>query len=308
MFTSPYLSPLRYPGGKSILTRFLGEAILLNDLQGCDYYEPFVGAPGAALGLLSEQLVGRIFLNDLDPAIYAFWHSILKETESFLNLLQSAPITIDEWKRQKSIYQTERDDLLKLGFSTFYLNRCNRSGVIRSSGPIGGNLQNGKWKIGVRFNKDDLARRISEIAKARDKIEFTNLDALDWIRSPMMEVGSFIYLDPPYYKRGYKLYMNAFSDGDHKSLADSLRKKPDVHWILTYDNCDFIRDAYRDFKICDFSVRYSLQVKRDGEELLISSAKVVLPRSIRIGKNTYAFSKLNRNKDVSYGGGHTSSG
>ena len=70
-------------------------------------------------------------------------------------------------------------EILKLGMATFYLNRVNRSGILKA-GVIGGNLQNGNYKMNCRFNKNKLIEQIKEIEKLKDKIEFYNLDVLEF--------------------------------------------------------------------------------------------------------------------------------
>ena len=121
---------------------------------------------------------------------------------------------------------------MDLGFSTFYLNRTNRSGIIRG-GVIGGKEQDGKWKIGARFNKTDLLRRIRKIARYRSRISVSNLDAavfLGQLRSSL-DQSSLIYLDPPYYVKGGDLYENHYDHEDHEMIADLIAsfKTP---WIV----------------------------------------------------------------------------
>ena len=70
------ISPLRYPGGKSALYPRLRKLIRDMDLAGCTYVEPYAGGVGAGLGLLATGQVERVVINDLDPAIYAFWATI----------------------------------------------------------------------------------------------------------------------------------------------------------------------------------------------------------------------------------------
>ena len=132
-------SPLRYPGGKSGLTRFLGEIINCNELGDCVYAEPYAGGAGAALSLLYGEYVSRIIINDFDQSIFAFWKSVLTRSNQFLQLVDEAKLTVAEWQHQKRIYRTPNShSRLRLGFAAFYLNRCNRSGIICNAGPIGG--------------------------------------------------------------------------------------------------------------------------------------------------------------------------
>ena len=137
-------SPLRYPGGKAALAAFLARAIELNGLAGCSYFEPFAGGAGAALRLLKAEVVSEIHLNDWDPCIAAFWNAALTESERFAAAIQSVPLNISEWRRQQSIYAGGGNgNAFELGFATFYLNRCNRSGMLSGAGPIGGYEQTG---------------------------------------------------------------------------------------------------------------------------------------------------------------------
>ena len=68
-----YRSPLRYPGGKGCIFKFMTQFLEENDLIGTDYAEPYAGGAGLALRLMMDEYVGDVFINDLDPSIYAFW-------------------------------------------------------------------------------------------------------------------------------------------------------------------------------------------------------------------------------------------
>ena len=70
-------SPLRYPGGKSRVSKFIEKLIEENGLEKGTYVEPFAGGAGVALNLLFSGVVDKVFINDKDKSIYAFWYSIL---------------------------------------------------------------------------------------------------------------------------------------------------------------------------------------------------------------------------------------
>jgi DNA adenine methylase len=268
-------SPLRYPGGKQILFPALRRLIELNGLSGCTYVEPYAGGAGAALALLYGEHVDRLKLNDADLAIYSFWKSILHETDSFLRLLHETPLTVDEWKIQRGIYAArEKVSALKLGFATFYLNRCNRSGIIANAGVIGGLDQTGNWKMDARFNRKELARRICRTALYNDRIEIYNLDAIQFLERevniPETKCPSFVYLDPPYYAKGSQLYLSYYSANDHAILAKYLQQKAKFPWVLTYDDASEIRTLYSKLRVIPFSLRYSASTSRTGSEVLIS--------------------------------------
>ena len=280
-----YVSPLRYPGGKAALTGFLAQTIELNSLSGCLYFEPFAGGAGAALRLLLEGVVSELHLNDRDPRIAAFWNAALNESERFIEAILTVPVNTMEWHKQREIcYNPALSKPFELGFATFYLNRCNRSGVIIGAAPIGGYAQKGHWKIGTRFYRKQLAKRIRVLASRRDQIHVTGMDAKDFLvehlpRSRRRE-GLFVYLDPPYYSKGSRLYMNAYEDQDHRRLADYMQRQSDLRWVASYDDTDFIRELYTSCNISDNLLQYSLQGKRLAKEILIAPPHVRIPGSI----------------------------
>ena len=277
-------SPLRYPGGKASLAAFLSQTIEINGLSDCSYIEPFAGGAGAALRLIREGVVSEVYLNDLDRRITSFWHSVLYESERFAGAIMSIPISVSEWKKQQRIcHLGDSTDSFELGFATFYLNRCNRSGIVLGAAPIGGYAQMGKWKIDARFYRNTLAERVLAIGKLRDRIHVTNMDALELLITYSSYYHErkrvFMYLDPPYYSNGSRLYMNSYHDQDHRELASYLRGQGNLKWIMSYDDTDFIRNLYSGCKISALSLEYSLQRRRKAQELLISPAHVLQPLS-----------------------------
>lgn len=276
-------SPLRYPGGKSSLSSFIAQVIRLNGVEGGTYVEPYAGGAGAALSLLYQGVVSHIVVNDFDTAIYSFWYSLLNSTARFLDRVQSIPLTIDEWKHQKQIFMNKCDySVFDVGFATFYLNRCNRSGILMA-GPIGGKGQCGQYTLGVRFSRDVLCDKIERISKNKDKISLYNMDAIDLVRNVVPEIGGpkFVYLDPPYYEKGEQLYMNAYEHDDHANLAWALSKvDATVPWMLTYDTSEQIHGMYRDSKTTRYSLNYYAHHAKKGAELLIAPQNVCLPSTV----------------------------
>lgn len=278
-------SPLRYPGGKSCLLGPVSRILRGNKLERGHYAEPYAGGGGLALALLFSGFVSDIHINDIDTALWSFWHSILNETEAFLKLMERTPVTIEEWKRQRKIIQSSEDaidDPLKLGFAAFFLNRTNRSGIIKRGGVIGGLNQNGDYDIDCRFNKPELARRIRRIAKYRSRINLYCKDALKFIDHVQQKLPAktFVYLDPPYFHKGSRLYTSFYTRKDHEKVADRILELT-TPWILTYDYCEEIHELYAARRQYGFSLNYSAQVKRLGTELLIASKGLRIPDDFR---------------------------
>ena len=275
-------SPLRYPGGKSALEGMVTSIICANGLLGGTYAEPFAGGCGLALSLLFSSVVRDVHLNDIDPAISALWRAILDDTDAVCDLIQTTPVTIEEWHSQRETYRNAGyGDGTRFGFSTLFLNRTNRSGIIKGAGVIGGLRQTGNYLLDCRFNKDDLVKRIRRISKYRSRINFTSLDASEFLK----DIGSrlpretLLMADPPYFGKGADLYTSHYSEGDHATLAKAILEV-DLPWITTYDNCPEIAALYRSRRQFAFEIQYSAQTKRLGSELLIVSKGLRLPAEI----------------------------
>lgn len=264
-------SPLRYPGGKGQVYHFVEELLKCNNLIGCTYIEPYVGGAGVALRLLFEKKVKGIIINDYDPAIYAFWHAILNHTDEFIRMIEETDISMDSWYAQKEIQvQKDTSDLLTLGFSTFFLNRTNRSGIIKA-GVIGGRNQDGNYKMDCRFNKTKLIELIKKISAYRNQIELHNSDALDFIESVKRRHNQFYFIDPPYYQKGKQLYTNFYTHEDHVELANYFKERLKRKKILiSYDNCPEIEQLYDKQSQSVKSLNYSVGTKRLGEEIFIT--------------------------------------
>ena len=102
-------------------------------------------------------------INDADQAIHALWWSLVKRPREFLRMLAKTDVSMAEWRRQRVTYMSSgRIARLRRGFAAFFLNRCNRSGIIMNGGPIGGVRQDGRWKLGARFNRSGLMQRCPE--------------------------------------------------------------------------------------------------------------------------------------------------
>ena len=189
-------------------------------------------------------------------------------------MIYDTDVNVDNWEFQKNIQKNKnRYGLLKLGFSTFYLNRTNRSGIL-NAGMIGGRQQTGEWKIDARYNKKDLIERIERIAQYKDKIELYNSDAVELIKSltETLSTNALFYFDPPYYVKGKDLYLNYYVDKDHKEIAHEISKVKRQKWIITYDDTTPIRNLYKDYRQKPFKLAYSAgKENKQGQEIMIFS-------------------------------------
>ena len=272
-------TPLRYPGGKQKLSPFVNELLETNDLIGADYAEPYCGGAGVGISLLLSRRVGRIFLNDSSRPVFAFWYSMLSEPDKFCKKIASASLTIREWDRQKEILRRQSEfDLSEVGFATFFLNRCNRSGIL-SGGIIGGRAQEGPWKIDARFPRNELMRRVEAIAHFAKSIHLSNFDAEVFIHRvvPKMRQEALVYCDPPYFHKADRLYLNSYSVSDHVRIAKVIQSELCRPWLVSYDEAPEIAKAYGKRKTFHYSLQYNAGVAYKGSELFIASDELRFP-------------------------------
>lgn len=151
-------TPLRYPGGKSVLSAYVSGLI---DTSGCGgtYVEPYAGGAGIALRLLAEGKVSGIVINDMDVNVHAFWDAVVNDHARFMQLFDRVEPTIEQWHHWRAVLRDPVSELER-GFAFFFLNRTCRSGVV-TAGVIGGLAQKGRYRVDARYNKSAL----------RDKLE-----------------------------------------------------------------------------------------------------------------------------------------
>jgi len=274
-----FYSPLRYPGGKSRLAPFIAQLCVKNGISG-HYIEPYSGGASVALFLVMNDYVERITINDKDRSLYAFWYSILNHTEEFCNKINSIDLTVEEWKNQREIQKRKEEaNLFQLGFSTFYLNRTNRSGII-TGGLMGGISQTGKYPMYCRFNKEELIKRIKNISEFRDRIDLYNKDAIVLIDKLecQLDNNTIFYFDPPYYYKASSLYLNHYNNEDHEEVSTRIKNITTCNWIVSYDNVPQIEGLYSEFRKKEFSFKHTAYKSRTGKEIMFFSHNLILPK------------------------------
>ena len=280
MYSNKLYTPLRYPGGKARFAPFIAQVMEANGLARGHYLEPYAGGAGVALELLYHGHASHVHINDLDPAVHSFWVAVTKEPDAVLKLLYDTPVTIDQWFKWRSVLRGEVEvDLVERGFATLFMNRTNRSGILKG-GVIGGLAQSGSYKLDARFKKDVLAARIRKIADHASHITVYSEDALALLQrcGTFLSKQSLIYLDPPYYVKGQGLYRNFYMHDDHLQIAKELQShRFMLPWVVSYDNATEICDMYQLNKCLAYNLNYTAQTRYVGNEVMFFSHELLVP-------------------------------
>lgn len=273
-------SPLRYPGGKTQLTPFVLDLLRANGMLRGVYAEPFAGGAGIAWRLLLNGDAAEVWLNDIDPAIFAFWQTAVFEPDPLCEQVLKTVITMEEWERQRLILKDSSASQQELAFAVLFLNRTNRSGILKG-GVIGGKSQNGNYKLDCRFNRDDLIKKIQRIHSYREVVKVTRMDAEECLKiwDKKLPKKSLVNIDPPYYSQGRDLYLSFYHPEDHVRLAKLIRNLK-CQWMLTYDNVPEIESLYKGLPTYRKGLTYYAQVKRKASELLVLSKNMIAPAEL----------------------------
>lgn len=267
----------------------------MNHMEHVVYAEPYAGGVGAGINLLLLNEIERLVINDANKGIYSFWKTVVEDSERLIETIQTTPITLEEWRKQKTLVNQGGNPSFELGFATLFLSRTNRSGIL-NAGPIGGGTQESQdkatYKIDCRFNKERIIEQIRAIAEHRDQIEVHNEDAMDFLRA-LHHDNLFVYLDPPYFVQGKALYLSYYNADNHRQLADYLRGEVPFSWVLSYDNVEQIRAMYAEQDCYTFELNYSAADKKRGSEFITHSEGLIFPKEIkRARKNTIKLNKI----------------
>lgn len=270
-------SPLRYPGGKTRACKIL-KRVLLEYFDVSKYdtlYSPFFGG-GSFEFHLQNEFKFNVICNDKFKPLYNFWNVCKNDKKTLCKKLRSATITKKEFSSMRKLIMGEENSMMQ-AYYYFIINRCSFSGATLS----GGFSEEASKK---RFTKSSIDR-IDNLNLS--KFTIYNEDFSSFITSKCSNRNSvvprlandicvprsngIIFLDPPYYlEKNSKLYGNSgdmHENFDHELLHTILKEKK--YWIMTYNDCKFIRKLYKDFTIVEVNWSYGMNKSKKSSEIVI---------------------------------------
>ena len=262
------ISPLRYPGGKSKACKIIDEIISKEfDLKNFNkLISSFFG--GGSFEFYMQNKYGyNLIVNDKFEPLMTYWKQV-KENKKLLcdKLEEITEVTKEDFNNYKKLLNDVNETKLNKAIYYFIINRCSFSGSTLSGG----------------FSKEASKKRFtkSSIDKIRNlnlsKLELFNEDIKDFLnKSDLFNEKTIIFLDPPYYledksNRLYGTSGDLHRDFNHLELFELIKIKR--NWILTYNNCDFIKNLYKDYKIIDnIKWNYGMNKSKKSNEIIIIS-------------------------------------
>jgi DNA adenine methylase len=257
-------SPLRYPGGKTRACKKLDEIISknFNMKQYNVIISPFFGG-GSFEFFLQNKYNKYLIVNDKFKPLFSFWKTC-KDNKNRLIIELNSRIDTDkkDFKKYRDVIMKEKDTFLQSVYY-FIINRCSFSGATLSGGFSEESSKKRFTSSSIdRVNKLDL--RFFDIYNYDFKKFITEMFIYDNIK-PLM------FLDPPYYLgKKSKLYGNngdMHEHFDHEGLCMVLNNKKG--WIMTYNNCEYIKELYKNFTIIEINWSYGMNKNKKSSEIVI---------------------------------------
>lgn len=257
-------SPFRYPGGKFYALKFI--IPFLNAYPHDEYREPFVGGGSVFFGKPKAELN---WLNDLESSLIETYKAFKssKRSKRLSERVSSEVATRERHAEVKAMKVLTPDDI---AFRTYYLNRTSYSGIINK--PAWG------YALGASSPPENWPRFIEGANLKLSKVKLTSIDFPKVLSAPKVGKRLLMYLDPPYFLADQKrAYTKSFTLEDHLRLEKMLRNA-DYAFLLSYDDCQEVRDLYSWAHIHERSWFYntanSSGPRKVGRELFITNFRV----------------------------------
>ena len=255
-------SLMRYPGSKLKHMPFLKQYIPTSSHA---YADVMVGSGAFSISALSSHKVSALYLNDIDFGIYSLWYMVKNFPDTLVHRIQEYTPNSEDFYAYKEETPT---DIEKAAFQKLVLHQISYSGLGEAAGsPIGGRKQQGKYKVGCRWNADIISKKIhrAHYLLTSTRTYIYNLDALALVSSIPEDI--LVYADPPYVEQGKSLYK--YGDFPHASFASLIQERG--NFLISYDDCPLVRSLYSKSNIVPVQVTSHLKHSKIQDVLITPS-------------------------------------
>lgn len=250
-------SPLRYPGGKTRAIKILINAVNSYYPDRKILLSPFFG--GGSFELNRQSNGYKVYGNDLFTPLYKFWITIQKSNDVLAqNVRSMMPVSKENFYNfRRQILNTDND--IDIASMYFIINRCSFNGSTFCGG----------------FSEESSRTRLTESSIQRilqtdlSNIVFSNLNYKEFLEQYPETCNTILYADPPYYISSYIYGRDGdlHQSFDHEEFAKDIKLRND--WIICYNDCEYIRNLYKDNKIESVCWSYGMNKTKKSSEILI---------------------------------------
>ena len=249
-------SPLRYPGGKTRAVKILKKYVDAHFPGRKVILSPFFG--GGSFEIAMSEDGYTVLANDLFGPLYTFWTTLKSNAQTLINIVRNhMPDTKEKFmKFRTNIMNLES---LEQAAAYYIINRCSFSGSTFCGG------YSAQAATG-RLNDSSL-RTLETIDLTR--FQFSNMDCCEFLNSHPENAETLVYADPPYYIKTYIYGKDGdmHESFDHEAFAETIKRRKD--WILSYNDCDYIRELYQGCRIFTESWAYGMNASKESSEVII---------------------------------------
>ena len=272
---------LRYAGGKSRAIKKITPFVEPYDT----IVSPFIG--GGSLEVHWASLGKKVEGSDVFDLLVNFWDMLLNENDQLVSELKKISPNVEEYKeiKEKLIKTPQVQEMLKDWSTKFYERTPQEIAApeLAAYYYFNHNCSYGPgflgWASKIYMNQKKWDKTISKIEEfSCPTLSVSHRGFEEAIKN---SPGKFLYLDPPYYlekdsdnkmlggiypMKNIPVHHNSF---DHEKLRDLLHDHGG-DFVLSYNNCETIREWYSDYEFFYPEWHYSMDVgeKRIGENRL----------------------------------------
>ena len=283
-------TPIRYAGGKSRAIKIISP-YLDNETK---IVSPFMGGGSLEVNWASKGI--EVIGYDLFDALVNFWDVLLTNNSELVSKLKTISPTPDEYNRIKEIlmkwentqnmlegWKTDhykRDEVITLdnvsAAAYYYFNHNTSYGP----GYLG-------WGSSVYLKKEKWKTMVKNIENFKVPTLSVRQGSFENVLPNHIE--DTLYLDPPYYlekDKDNKMFTGIYpmwnipinhNGYNHVQLRDSLLNHKGK-FVLSYNNCETIREYYKDFEQVFPTWNYSMgngetRIGKNREDAGITNSK-----------------------------------
>lgn len=251
--------PIPRLGGKSRLRK----EIIKKIPQHTCYIEPFFGVGWVFFGKEKSRVE---VVNDIDGELINLFKMIKFHAEEIKRLMMYEISSRDLFYIYKG---TDPKTLTEIQRAVRYMYIVSQSFASKGN----------SFGYGTTTRPSPQIFGVEDLTKLKARLRNTYIENLDYreIIKKYDRKHSFFFCDPPYLGTDTKFSIDSkieFGIKEHQELCHILRELKG-NFLLTINNHEYIREIYKDFKIVETKVNYSVSRKSEGrkkyKELIITN-------------------------------------